>query len=89
MYDIDEFMDIEFLDGDNDDLKYMIPFRNIKSIQPKNYDYSIVKLRDGRELILGERQDVSDKNDGILILEKGRKKQYIRWEDVKVIILKQ
>jgi hypothetical protein len=88
IYDIDEFIDIEFLDGDDDDMKYMIPFRNIKSIRPKNYNYSVVTLKNGQELLLGERQDVSDKNDGILIMKNGRKKAYIRWEDVREIILK-
>jgi len=88
IYDIDEFIDIEFLDGDDDDMKYMIPFRNIKSIRPKNYNYSVVTLKNGQELLLGERQDVSDKNDGILIMKNGRKKDYIRWEDVREIILK-
>ncbi len=89
VYDIDEKWEFEFLDGDDDNIKYQIPFRNIKSIYPKNKSYSMVKLRNGDQILLGERQDVSSSNDGILIFTKTSEEPiHIQWSDVKEIDIK-
>ncbi len=76
---------MEILQGNDDDIEYIIPFRQIKSITPKNYDYSTVKLKNGQSLTLGEAQDVSDKNSGILVFEGSKDPVYIPWEKVETV----
>lgn len=87
VYDLDEAMDIEFLEGKDDELEYRIPFRNVKRIRPKNYNYSQVELKNGQELILGDGRDVSDRNDGVLVFQRGKKDpEYISWKNVSEIV---
>ncbi len=87
VFDLDEAMDIEFLEGKDDELEYRIPFRNIKSIKPKNYNYSQLKLRNGDTLLLGDMRDVSDNNDGLLVFQRGsREPEYISWKKIDEII---
>ncbi|MEM8565275.1 MAG: hypothetical protein AAGF85_02355 [Bacteroidota bacterium] len=87
VFDIDEAMDIEFLEGKDDELEYRIPFRNIKSIKPKNYNYSQLKLRNGDTLLLGDMRDVTDNNDGLLVFQKGsREPEYISWKKIDEIV---
>lgn len=87
MYDIDEEWEFEALEGNDDEISYIIPFGNIKKIRPKNYDYSIVELRNGDELLLGGSRDVSDRNGGLLVSQSGEKEpRFIAWETVKEII---
>jgi hypothetical protein len=83
MYDIDETWDLEILEGDDDDVKYLIPFRLIKKIVPKNFNYSMVELRNGSTLLLGGRRDVSDENAGVLVFRKGAKEpQRVAWRKI-------
>lgn len=87
IFDLDETLDVETLEGKDNDIEYTIPFRNIKSIKPKNSEYSIVELKNGETLLLGEGRDVSEKNDGIIILIKGKKEpQHLRWRNIEQII---
>ena len=87
VFDLDEAMNIEFLEGRDDEIEYRIPFRNIKSIKPKNYNYSQLKLRNGDTLLLGDGRDVSDNNDGLLIFQKGsRDPEYISWKKIDEIV---
>lgn len=87
VFDLDEAMDIEFLEGKDDEIEYRIPFRNIKSIKPKNYNYSQLKLRNGDTLLLGDARDVSDNNDGLLVFRKGsRDPEYISWKKINEIV---
>ena len=86
-YDLDEAWEFETLDGQDDRVVYKIPFRNIKNIIPKNFSYSMVILKNGRELLLGESRDVSEANDGVLIFtSKDSKPTYIRWSKIDEII---
>jgi hypothetical protein len=86
VYDIDEVYDFEFLEGQENDIEYQIPFRNIKKITPKNFDYSTIELRSGRSLLLGGGRDVSSKNAGLLILGKDKNAtQYVPWKKINVI----
>lgn len=88
-FDKDEIWDLEFIDGDDDDLEYQIPVRNIKKIVPKNHSYSRIVLRNGEDLLLGDRQDVSNKNDGLLLFKNNNSDPiYIPWEEVDEIIFK-
>ena len=84
VYDLDEEYDVEVLQGKIDDMEYIIPFRNIKSIEPRGYRSSMITLRGGQEIKLEDGQDVSDRNTGILVFEK-KEPVYIRWEDVDMI----
>ncbi len=87
IFDLDENWDFEFLDGKDDDISYFIPFRNIKQITPKNYNYSIVKLKNGNELLLGDTRDVNEENDGLLVFKRGEVEPvYIKWNAVDQII---
>ncbi len=87
IFDLDEEYDFEVLEGSDDDIEFIIPFRNIASIQPKNYEYSEVITKDGEEYFLGESQDVSDRNNGLIVF-KGREPIYIPWNKVEKIDFK-
>ncbi len=86
IYDLDEAMNAEILDGLNDYLDFEIPFRNIKKIEPKSYNYCLVELKKGDKLYLGEESDVSDKGYGFLIFTGGEKYRYLQWKDIKKIV---
>ena len=89
VFDIDEKWEMEFLDGDDDKIQYQVPIRNIKKIVPKNKTYSQLYLKNGEILLLGEGQDVSAKNDGILLfLEDQEKPHHIKWRDILQINFK-
>jgi len=86
IYDIDEALDFELIEGKENDIEYQIPIRNIKRITPKNFDYSLIELRSGKTLLLGGMRDVSDQNAGILVFVKGKKDpQHIRWKGINAI----
>lgn len=85
VFDLDEMYGAEMLDGYDGQIEYQIPMRNISKIIPKNDDYSIVILHNGLELLLGNTQDVSDSNDGILILGNGKEETYTPWDKIKSI----
>ena len=76
-YDLDEAWEFEILDTNDDDVEFQIPFRNIKSIVPKNYNYSMVFLKNGESLLLGGKRDVSDDNDGILVFTEEAETQFL------------
>lgn len=87
IYDVDEALDFEMIEGKENDIEYQIPIRNIKRITPKNFDYSEIELRSGKTLLLGGMRDVSDQNAGILVFVKGNKNpQHIRWKGINEII---
>jgi len=88
VYDLDESIDIEVLNGEKDDIEYLLPFRAIQKINPKNYYYTQVTLKDGDMLLLGKTQDVSDQNTGILVFESESNYHYIPWRDVEEIVFK-
>lgn len=87
IYDLDESSTIEILHGEQNRIEYLLPFRNIKSIEPKTYRYSEVVLKNGDRLRLEESQDVSDKNNGILVLEDGDP-SYLPWYKIESIVFK-
>ncbi|MEO9868880.1 hypothetical protein [Ekhidna sp.] len=86
VYDLDEEYTFELLNGENDDVKFIIPFSNIKEITRRGSRSSRIKLSDGDELTLEESQDVTEKNSGILIkTDSGR--VYVPWYKVEKITL--
>lgn len=87
IYDIDEAWELEIIEGNDDEIAYEIPLRNIKRITPKNYSYSLVTLRNGGSLLLGGGRDISDSNAGLLIFKKGTKDpEHIPWKNITEII---
>ena len=85
IYDLDEEYSFEMLQGNDDDVKYIIPFESVKSITPKNYDYSNVELKNGEKLTIGEARDVNEQNAGVLVFVGGGDPEYVMWEDIKEI----
>ncbi|MRT91822.1 hypothetical protein [Ancylomarina sp. 16SWW S1-10-2] len=86
VYDLDEAMDSELLNGYNDDIKFSIPFRNIRSIKPMADDYAQITLKSGEQLFLGDQTDVSYKNAGILIFTSSENFNIFKWDEIKKII---
>jgi hypothetical protein len=87
IYDLDEEWDFELLHGMHGETEYIIPFRIIKSIKPEGRRRAIVELRSGRTIELEESQDVTRKNDGILVFTDSRDPEYVRWQDVAEVVL--
>ena len=85
IFDRDEKWNFEQLEGLYNNLKYIIPFKNIKTIIPKNEDYTYVLLRNGQKLILGKLQDVSSKNEGVVIISSNSDSNFIEWKQVDEI----
>jgi len=86
VYDLDEAMDSELLNGYNDDIKFSIPFRNIESIKPMAEDYSSIELKSGEKLFLGDQADVSNKNAGIIIFTSSDSYHIIKWDELEKIV---
>ncbi|WP_258098194.1 hypothetical protein [Marinoscillum pacificum] len=84
IYDLDEAYQFEVLQGMLDDVEMIIPFKNIRNITPRNYDNCTVTLNNGDKFLLGDSQDVSDKNQGVLV-KKGGEIMYFPFEDVEQI----
>ncbi|NQZ78044.1 MAG: hypothetical protein HRT61_18365, partial [Ekhidna sp.] len=86
IYDLDEEYTFEILNGENDDVKFIIPFRNISEITRRGYRASRIRLTSGDELTLEDGQDVTEKNLGILVkTDDGR--VYVPWDRVEKISL--
>ncbi|PCH70941.1 MAG: hypothetical protein COC06_03095 [Bacteroidales bacterium] len=85
VYDLDEAMDSEVLNGLNDKLEFSVPFRNIRSIKPMAYNYCLVELKNGMKLYLGDKTDVSNKNAGVIVFVKDNEYQNFKWEDIERI----
>ena len=86
IYDLDEEFDFEMIQGSDDDIEYFIPMKYISKIVPKNYDNSTIILKSGKEIMLGDSRDVSEDNDGVIVLTgSGNDSKYIFWSDVKEI----
>jgi hypothetical protein len=83
VFDLDEQKSWEILNGSRDDVEYYIPFEMIRSIEPQRGDASKVVLKNGEELVLVDGQDVSESNDGIVILRDNGRETYLPWDEVK------
>lgn len=83
-YDLDENMNFEVLDGKNNNITYQIPFKYIRSIEPKNYKYSFITLKNSSQLSLGDAPDVNHENSGIIIFGN-EIPVYIPWNEIKAV----
>lgn len=86
IYDLDEEYTFELLNGEKDDTKFIIPFSNIKEIEPRRSDEARITLISGDELVLEDGQDVSDKNLGVLI-KTNSDRVYVPWDRIEKITL--
>jgi hypothetical protein len=87
VFDLDESRDFEMLHGTNGDTEFLIPFREIARIRPLGKRRSDVELRMGLTIELEESQDVTRKNDGLLVFTGNRKPRYVAWQDVSDVRL--
>jgi hypothetical protein len=79
--DLDESRGWEILNGSLDDIAYNIPLENVRSLEPTSRDRTRVVLKNGEELVLEDETDVSEDNDGVVVLSGGSEK-YIAWREV-------
>ena len=87
VFDLDETYNYEVLQGKDDDIEFIIPFRNIATITPLNYDASRITLKNGDEYRLEDAQDVSEQNEGVVILS-GNDPVYVPWDKIKEVRFK-
>lgn len=85
VFDLDEIYNIEFLNGENNGLEYIIPFWKVGKIEPQNDRFSMVYLTDGKQLLLGNHNDVTENNHGLIVRGKNGKDDYIDWRHIKTI----
>ncbi len=86
IYDLDEEYTFELLNGERDDTKFIIPFSNIRAIEPIRSDEARITLISDDELTLEDGQDVSDRNLGVLI-KTNSDRVYVPWDRIKKITL--
>ena len=88
IFDLDEAWDFELLQGKNGDTEYLIPFRDIARITPRGMGRTDVELHMGLTIELEEGQDVTRRNDGLLVFAGGRGPKYVDWRDVTEIVFR-
>lgn len=88
IFDLDESWDFELLQGMNGSTEYLIPFRDIARIKPLGRNRADVELRMGLTVELEESQDVTRRNDGLLVFVGDRGPRYIDWRDVTEIVFR-
>ena len=83
VFDLDEAATWEMLNGSIRDVAFDIPFADVLWIEPVDEDATRVGLRSGEELELEDSQDVSERNDGILVYGGDDEPiAYVRWADL-------
>jgi hypothetical protein len=86
VFDIDEALDFELIEGRENHIEYNFQFKKVKKITPRNRDFSQVELVSGQSFLLGELRDVSSRNGGVLVFVKGKKDPvYVSWRQVNQI----
>ncbi len=86
VYDLDETFAFELLQGKEGEFEFTTPFRNIKKITTRGSHRCEIELTNGKRITLDEGQDVSERNQGILVFANNEKTpSYIRWNDVSEI----
>ena len=89
VFDLDEAWDFELLQGKNGSTEYLIPFRNLARITPRGRGRAVVELRNGLTIELEDGQDVTRRNDGVLVFANGeRDPRYVDWADVTEVVFR-
>jgi hypothetical protein len=86
VFDLDESRDSELLHGQAGHTEYLIPFRDIARIKPVSGRGADVELKIGTTIELEKSQDVSRKNQGLLIYSGGPDGKYVPWQDVTEVV---
>ena len=84
--DLDEAEGWEMLDGSADDLDYTIPFGRVRTLEPDGRDGARVTLDSGHVLELEGSHDVSEDNDGVVVIAAAGE-THVPWAKVKRISL--
>jgi len=84
-WDMDEIFDADILDGKEGRRNREIEFSNIKTIERRSSNSSIVTLKNGKEIRLSDSNDIDSGNRGITVsdLNLGRIKIY--WDEFDMI----
>jgi len=83
VFDLDETASWELLNGSRDDVEYIIPFDMVRSIEPRRDNGSALVLTSGAKIILFDGQDVSESNDGVVVVRENGRETYFAWDEVK------
>lgn len=82
-FDLDETYDIEMIEGEDENIEFNIPIRNINSLENLNRDASKLTLKSGMQIKLYDSRDVGEDNDGLLVwTANSEEPRYLRWSDV-------
>jgi len=85
MWDAEECISSDILDGETDDSDLEIEFGKIRSIAKHSLSSSKVILKDGREFILSGTNDVDDDNRGIYVEDRRYGKVEIGWDEFEEV----
>ncbi len=80
MWDKEECLSTDLLDGESEDGDLSIEMGRISSIEPRGRSSSIVELDDGRRLRLRGTNDVNDDNRGIMVEDERYGKVTVAWD---------
>jgi hypothetical protein len=88
IFDLDECWDFELLHGKNHSTEYLIAFRDIERIRREGTRRALVDLRMGLTIELEGSQDVTRRNDGLLVFEGTGKPRYFDWAEVSEVVFR-
>jgi hypothetical protein len=89
IFDLDESETWEILNGSDGGIEYYVPFDRIESVEPAGRDESVIVLRSGETLRLEDTQDVSDRNDGLLVYASEHEPAtHVPWDEVERIVFR-
>jgi hypothetical protein len=80
MWDKEECLSTDLLDGESEDGDLSIEMGRISSIEPRGRSSSIVILEDGRKLRLRGSNDVDEDNRGIMVEDERYGKVTVTWD---------
>ncbi|MBU0518361.1 hypothetical protein KKA00_04990 [bacterium] len=86
MWDAEECISSDVLDGESDNGDMEIEFGNIRSIKRMNRRSCLVTLKDGREFKLRGTNDVNEDNRGIYVWDDRYGKTEIGWNELQEVI---
>jgi hypothetical protein len=86
MWDAEECLSTDILDGQTDDGDMEIEFGNIRSIKRLSSRACKVTLKDGRSFRLSGTNDVNDDNRGIYVQDDRFGKIEVQWDEFREVI---
>ena len=84
-FDLDEEWSMELLEGSSNNVHFQIPFSQVSKIAPLDENESRIVLKNDKILNLGNHNDVTDRNWGLIVWLVNSKYQYIPWNKVNEI----